>query len=150
MNTNICHIYKTEQLVDSAKIRVIWVQGKGRAVIAKTNINKFELIEMSPTSEIPAEQIKLINNTDVFEYYFVNPEYYLKTNSNTNEVGGYISFGLVSLCNHSKSPNAIVKWLHDDMGTWTELVALEAIKEGEEIEICYTNIDEYSNVDSFI
>lgn len=150
MNTNICHIYKTEQLLDSAKIRVSWVQGKGRAVIAKKNINKFESIEMSPTSEIPADQIKLINNTDVFEYYFVNPECYLKTNSNTNEVGGYISFGLVSLCNHSKSPNAIVKWWHDDMGTWTELVALEAIKEGEEIEICYTNIDEYSNVDAFI
>ncbi|MEZ8042294.1 MULTISPECIES: SET domain-containing protein-lysine N-methyltransferase [Vibrio] len=150
MNTNICHIYKNEQLVDSAKICVNWVKGKGRAVIAKTNINKFELIEMSPTSEIPAAQIKLINNTDVFEHYFVNPECYLKTNSNTNEVGGYISFGLVSLCNHSKSPNAIVKWLHDEMGTWAELVALEAIKEGEEIEICYTNIDEYSNVDSFI
>ncbi|MFW7524520.1 SET domain-containing protein-lysine N-methyltransferase [Vibrio ostreicida] len=149
MNTNICHIYKTEQL-DPDKIRVSWIQGKGRAVIAKTDINKLESIEISPTSEIPADQIKLINNTAVFEHYFVNPEYYLKTNSNTNEVGGYISFGLVSLCNHSKSPNAIVKWLHDEMGTWAELVALEAIKEGEEIEIYYTNIDKYSNVDSFI
>lgn len=135
------------------KLRVNWIEGKGRAVIANTNIEKMESIEVSPASEISANQIDLVNSTDVFEHYFVNPTYYSncsEISDKNNQVGGYISYGLVSICNHSNSPNARVKWFQNEMGPWAELIALDSIREGEEIQIHYTNIEEYSNVGEFI
>jgi len=149
MRTGIFQSNKAKKL-EPNKICVDWVQEKGRFVIAKTNIHKMESIEISPASKIPADQIELINGTDVFEHYFVNPEYHLNPKLLTNGTGGYIAYGLASMCSHSKKPNAIVNWLQDEMGVWAELVALEAIKEGEAIEISYTNIDSYLNADEFI
>ncbi len=44
--------------------------GKGRCVIAKSNFREGELIERAPVLVVPAAQQPLIDQTDLFNYYF--------------------------------------------------------------------------------
>lgn len=151
MKASVIHT-KADSLTPT-KIRVNWSPKKGRIIVARCDIEKAELIELSPASEIPVSQLSVLNNTDLFEYYFVNPVHYASSEQcveDDGQIGGYIPYGLVSLCSHSWSPNATVKWVQDDMGTWSELVSLERIPEGEEVEIYYTNIADYQNVEEFV
>lgn len=62
----------------------------------------------------------------------------------------YLVFGLASFCNHAEKPNASVKWVENEIGLWSHLIAQKDIKEGEEVTLFYTNIDEYSEAEKFV
>ncbi|MEM9213148.1 MAG: SET domain-containing protein-lysine N-methyltransferase [Cyanobacteria bacterium P01_F01_bin.150] len=120
--------------------------GKGRGIVATKNIQKGTLIEAVPASRISHSERNVIEKLDCYRYLFVNPTEYVYESA---KVSGYIVFGMTSLCNHSDSPNACVNWIEDDCGIWAHLEATEEIREGEEVTIFYTNIDEYLDAASF-
>jgi hypothetical protein len=128
-------------------LKVVWIKGKDRGTIATKKIEKGDLIEASPTCSFPPEQRELIDKTSLFEYYFVRQSEYSDANKWVN---GYIVFGLTSLCNHSKKPNARIQWIEDKCGLWTHLIAIESIDVAEEVTISYTNIEEYPPTKDFI
>ena len=119
---------------------------KGRGIAATKLIPKETIIEVAPVASFPAEQMPLINKTEVFKYYFVIPSEYEKSEN----VGGHIVFGLSSLCNHSETPNAYINWVKNEIGLWARLIASKDIQVGEEIFLLYTNINEYSLASEFI
>ncbi len=127
-------------------IEVIRIPKKGRGVVAKQLLSKGTLIESAPASSFSAEQWKPIKKTDIFKYCFVIPSEY----GDKQNVNGHIVFGLSSLCNHSETPNAYVKWLKDEIGLWAHLIALTDIQPDEEVLVYYTNIDEYFLASEFI
>jgi hypothetical protein len=127
-------------------IRVKYFPKKGRGIVATKLILKETLIEVAPVGSFPAEQRPLMNKTEVFEYYFVIPAEY----KNSKNVGGHIVFGLSSLCNHSETPNAYIKWVQDEIGLWAHLIASKDIQPEEEVFVFYTNIDEYRLAHEFI
>lgn len=118
---------------------------KGRGLIASTTIPQGTLIEVAPASSFSKQQWELMQPTDIFKYCFVQASEY---QANT-EVDGYIVFGLVSLCNHSNTPTACIKWVKDEVGWWVHLSALRDIQIGEEVTTFYTNIDQYDAAHQF-
>ncbi|NER80849.1 MAG: SET domain-containing protein [Leptolyngbya sp. SIO1D8] len=127
-------------------IEVKWFPKKGRGVVAKKLLPKGTFIESAPVGSFSSEQWTLIKKTDIFKYCFVIPSEY----SDKQHVNGHIVFGLSSLCNHSETPNAYVKWIKDEIGLWAYLIALTDIQSGEEVSVRYTNIDEYFLATEFI
>jgi len=127
-------------------IEVKKVLSKGRGIMATQDIPQGTLLEVAPVEIFPFEQKHRINETEVFKYYFVKPSEYGKS-KNMNR---YLVFGLASFCNHAEKPNASVKWVENEIGLWSHLIAQKDIKEGEEVTLFYTNIDEYSEAEKFV
>jgi len=71
------------------------VEGKGRGVFSDSPIKKGEMIENSPVIKIPENQIELVEKTDISQYWI-----------NWSGKSGVIGLGLVSMYNHSSTPNA--------------------------------------------
>lgn len=113
---------------------------KGRGVVATEWISQGTLIEKSPVVAFPAKERSILDNTEVFKYYFVIPSEYDKN----HEVGGYLVFGLASFCNHSETPNTHINWVEEETGLSAYLIASQDIQPGEECLLFYTNIDQYS------
>jgi len=122
-------------------IKIDWISGKGRGIVATQPIEKGRLIEAAPVCQFPPRQRKLIDETALSVYCFVKPSEY---SSNKKQASGYIVFGLSSFCNHSEKPNSTVEWVENSIGLWVNLIALQDIHSGEEITMFYTNIDEYT------
>lgn len=127
-------------------IEVKFFPKKGRGILATKPIPKETLIETAPVASFPTEQWQLISKTKMFDYCFVIPSEYEKSQN----VGGYIAFGLSSLCNHSETPNAYINWIKDEIGLWAHLIASKNIQPGEEVLLFYTNINEYPLADEFM
>ncbi|NEO34175.1 MAG: SET domain-containing protein [Symploca sp. SIO3C6] len=127
-------------------IEVKFFPEKGRGIVATKLIPKGTLIEAAPVVSLPAEQIPLIDQTEVFKYYFVIPSEYEKN----QEVQGLLVFGISSFCNHSKTPNAYVKWVKEKEGLWAYLIASKDIQPREEVFLFYTNINKYPLANEFI
>jgi len=109
-------------------------------------IKKGTLIESAPTISFSPEDREIIKKTSIFGRYFVKSDEY----SREKTCNGYIVFGLISLCNHSETPNAYVKWIETDKGLWACLIAAKDIEPGEAITLYYANIDEYPNISEFV
>ncbi|MDJ0555295.1 MAG: SET domain-containing protein-lysine N-methyltransferase [Microcoleaceae cyanobacterium MO_207.B10] len=95
---------------------------------------------------MPPEQLQILNDTKVLDYYFVQPSEYAAT----KKIKGYLVLGLASLCNHAEDPNSYVEWIEDEVGVWSHLLAKKDIKNGEEITLFYTNINEYPDGETFV
>ena len=127
-------------------IEIQTIPRKGRGVVSRQKILDKTLIESSPASVIPPEQIHSIDKTEVFQYYFVRPDEYARHHISR----GYLVFGLASLCNHSDEPNAQVHWVENEVGLWCHLVAQRDIHPNEEITLFYTNFEQYIYKDTFV
>lgn len=119
--------------------------GRGRGIVAQQFIVKGALIETAPVCSFSPEQWSAIDKTDLFKYCFVRPSEY----SSNKTVEGYIIFGLSSLCNHSKNPNAYIEWKRDEIGLWAHLIALQDIPSQAEVFLFYTNISDYPTAHEF-
>ena len=127
-------------------IEVKKITGKGRGIIATESIAQGSLLEVAPVIPFPAEQRAIVDKTELFKYYFVQPMEYVEN----EKAKGYIILGLASLCNHTEEPNSYVDWVEDKVGIWSHLIAKKDIKVGEEITMFYTNIDEYYEANNFV
>ena len=102
---------------------------KGRGIFARTRFVPGALIETAPIIAIPADQCPALDRTILHDYYFHwdgDPE---------GEGSGALALGLLSLCNHSRRPNARVR--RNFAWTTLDLIALAPIAPGEEVTIDY-------------
>jgi SET domain-containing protein len=105
-------------------LRIDYIEGKGRGVIAAKNIKKGTIIERSPVIVIPENELPYMFKTVLTNYNF---------SWGSNESAIALGFG--SLFNHSYSPNATFFTKIEDL--IIEFQALEKIKKGQEITINY-------------
>ncbi|MCC5644675.1 SET domain-containing protein [Nostoc sp. CHAB 5824] len=97
---------------------------KGRGVFAQKRFLKGELIERVPVVVIPAEQVELLDQTILGNYYY-----------DWEDKAAAIALGLSSLINHSYHPNAyyVKKFADREL----DLIAYRDIEAGEEITANY-------------
>ncbi len=106
---------------------VLETEEYGRGVYTSEALNSGDMIELCPIIKIPAGQLKQIDQTKIYDYYFIWEE------------KGYdacIALGYGSLYNHSPSPNAEV--LMDYVDHRIKIIAISSISPGDQIFIDYT------------
>ena len=103
---------------------------RGRGLFAYADIAAGELIDRACTVEIAADQSPALDQMHpIGDFYFEHP---------ADRNAGLMAFGLMSLLNHSSTPNAHVRFhRHDEAGWLIDLVATKAIAVGEEITYRY-------------
>ena len=97
---------------------------KGLGVFAQKRFLKGEMIERSPVVVIPEEQVELIDQTVLSNYYY-----------DWEDISVTIALGLMSLFNHSYDPNTyyVKKFAEREV----EYIAYRDIEIGEEITANY-------------
>ena len=100
---------------------------KGRCIYTSVDLQPNDLIEICPIIKIPSGQLKHIDQTKLYDYYFLWEE---------EGFEACIALGYGSLYNHSSTPNAEVIMDYDD-GT-IRIEATQSIKASSEILIDYT------------
>jgi hypothetical protein len=125
--------------------RLAIVAGKGRGLLADRAIPAGTCLERAPAVRLPAQDRVLIDRTAFFPYTFADPQTFGRT-----EHACLVAFGSLTFCNHSESPNAVVRWTDDAVGPWASLEAIQDISKNEEITVFYTNISEYSSAAMFV
>lgn len=99
---------------------------RGRGVFTAVSISPEDVIEICPVIFIPKQEVDLIHKTVLHDYYFIWPD---------EEAGACIALGFGSLYNHSKQPNAAVRF---DLGAMTmTILCVKDIGQGDEITIDY-------------
>jgi len=102
---------------------------KGRGVFARGPIAAGSLIEAAPVIVVPGAQCPLLDKTVLHDYYFHwdgDPD---------GDSPGAVALGLVTLCNHSRRPNARVR--RNLVRETLDLLALAPIAAGDEVTIDY-------------
>ncbi|MGF1936016.1 MAG: SET domain-containing protein [Nostoc sp. ChiQUE02] len=97
---------------------------KGRGVFAQKRFLKGEIVERAPVVVIPAEQVELLDQTILGNYYY-----------DWEDKAAAIALGLSSLINHSYHPNTyyVKKFADREL----DLIAYRDIEAGEEITANY-------------
>ncbi len=108
---------------------VIESEGKGRGVFTALEIPKEGIIEICPLILIPAAQSTCIDQTELYNYYFIWDNDHLA-----------IALGYGSLYNHSHAPNA--KVIYDFETEEIQIEAILDIEAGSEITINYLDDDD--------
>jgi len=105
-------------------------RGRGRGLFAAAAIATGELIDRACTIPIAVAQCPTLDRLQPLgDFYFRHPE---------DENAGLMVLGLASLCNHADAPNADVLFVNGNgLGWLADLVALRAIRPGEEITYRY-------------
>jgi uncharacterized protein len=112
-------------------IYIAHTPAKGRGVFTALEIPDGSPIEICPLILIPADQNKLIDQTALYDYYFIWDQDHFA-----------IALGYGSLYNHSSMPNAVVIYDFD-----TSEIQIEAIRDilaGEEILINYHDDESFT------
>ncbi len=98
----------------------------GRGVFTRSFILKGAVFEICPVIVLPAEDLPVIHNTRLHDYYFM-------WGWEDNQCA--IALGYGSLYNHAYNPNA--QYLIDIDNETIEFIALRDIQKGEEITVSY-------------
>lgn len=112
----------------------------GIGVFAKSKIKSYTTLERTLAVPLPTEQQSSLFSTVIWEYHFVTSHCLVD-----EPTDGHLLLGLASICNHSWNANAEVLWLRDDTGVWGTLRSIKDVRQGEEVTIFYTNIEDYVN-----
>jgi len=106
-------------------------EGRGRGVFTSEAIEVDGVIELCPLVIIPKEQVKLIHQTVLHDYYFLVP-------NDSGDACFPLGYGLIY--NHSSEPNAEV-FINLDTN-YLEVHCIKKIEAGEEIFINYQDTDD--------
>ncbi len=101
-------------------------EGKGRGVFTAHALSEGDLIEICPLVIVPPDQVKMIHDTILHDYYFLYPE---------PEGSACIALGYGSLYNHQVSRNAKVSY--DLANHELHIICIKEIEAGNEIFIDY-------------
>ncbi len=102
------------------------VESKGRGVFTSLEILPGEVIEICPVILIPDDEIEVLDQTTLYEYYFLWPE---------EDFGACLAMGLGSIYNHSSAPNAMVTY---NLGEASMTIKCwREVRVGDEITIDY-------------
>jgi len=102
------------------------IENGGRGIFAFANIEKGEIIERCPIIVINEDEVKLLEKSELLNYYFMWGE-------NKEKVAICLGFG--SLYNHSYEPNATYEKFPED--NLIKFVAIKDIEKNEEITVNY-------------
>src|SRR3989344_1145497 len=118
------------KLLPSTKIYIdnSSIKQAGRGVFAKQQIQKDEVIEQCPIVLMKEPEVPELRKTELRNYYFMWGE-----DEENHKAAICLGFG--SLYNHSYSPNATYRKLHEK--NLIEFIALGDIKKDEEISVNY-------------
>ncbi len=100
---------------------------KGRGIFAGLELHIGDVIELCPVVVIPKKEVKSIDQTILYEYYFLW--------GTQGDV--CLALGYGSIYNHDDSPNAEAINLLDE--AFIRIVCIRNIKSGEEITISYSD-----------
>ncbi len=105
-------------------------RGRARGLFAIADIPTGALIERACTVEVRADQTGALDAMrPLGDFYFEHPD---------DPKAGLMAFGLMSLLNHSDPGNVAVRWSRDDAVGWlADLIALRAVRAGEELTYRY-------------
>jgi len=101
-------------------------EGRGRGVFTAVDIDKGDIIEYCPLIIIPPAQLKLIDKTIFFDYYYNWPD---------PKGAACIPLGYGSIYNHSNEPNAEI--VLDIDGKVLQFHCLKKTEAGTEIFVDY-------------
>lgn len=104
------------------------VPGQGRGVFTDEKIYKGDLIEICPMLVLPAKDRKFIDETKVFNYYFLWGD---------NHKQSAVALGYGSLYNHSRSANADYESYYEEEEL--HIIAYKDIEPDTEVTINYNN-----------
>jgi hypothetical protein len=115
--------------VPNDRIEIRSDPSKGRGIFARQAIPAGALIEAAPVIIVPAGQCPVIERTILHDYYFH------WDGDADGEGRGAVALGLVTLCNHSRRPNARARrnFAHETL----DLIAVTPIAAGNEVTIDY-------------
>ncbi len=99
---------------------------KGRCVMASRAYIAGEVIEICPVIVVPNEELKHLDLTCLYDYYF-----------NWNEKDAAIALGYGSIYNHSTTPNAAYLTYYDEK--LIHIIAYKHINANTEILINYNH-----------
>ena len=99
---------------------------KGRGVFTSEDLATGEMIELCPILKIPAGQVKQLDSTVIYEYYFLWDE---------EGFEACLALGYGSLYNHSPDPNAEILLDYEDQ--MIKFSSIKDIEAGTEITIDY-------------
>ncbi|MBK8954704.1 MAG: SET domain-containing protein-lysine N-methyltransferase [Saprospiraceae bacterium] len=105
---------------------IMKIAKKGRAVFCATDIPKGALIEICPIIVIPENEVDMIHETELHDYYFVWGD---------RDEQAAIALGYGSLYNHSYQPNA--EYIFDPENESIDVRAIKDIPAGKEITFNY-------------
>lgn len=100
---------------------------KGRGVFANKPFKKGELVERCELIILPAKDIRLIDKTFLYNYYF---------GWGRKQKAAALALGNGSLYNHSYAPNA--RYVKNFDQKIIRFIAIRDIEKGEEIFVNYT------------
>lgn len=98
----------------------------GRGVFTAADVPEQSLLEICPVIVMPREHLKHLDQTGLYDYYFLWGE---------QEDSCAVALGYGSLYNHSYRPNAV--YLPDFEGQALHIIALRNLQAGEEITVNY-------------
>jgi len=101
--------------------------GRGRGVFTAESLNADDLIEICPIIKLPDGQLSHIDQTILYDYYFLWEE---------SGYRGCIVLGYGSIYNHNNNPNADVIFDYGD--SIIKIVSNQEIEAGSELFIDYT------------
>lgn len=104
---------------------------KGRGIFANQDIEPNSCIDFAPT--IPFSNFEDVDKT-VFRNYYFSPRPEVAVNI------GVLILGYMSICNHSKTPNARIEFSNSDIGIVARLISTRNISQHSEIMIDYGNV----------
>ena len=105
---------------------ILQSEGRGRGVFTSEVIEANSTIELCPLVVIPKDEVKLIHQTVLHDYYFLMP-------NDSGKACFPLGYGL--LYNHSAEPNAEV--FINPQTNYLEVCSIKQINSGEEIFINY-------------
>lgn len=115
-------------------IDLIETKEKGRGVIAARDIAVGTVLEISPVFVIPPVYYDIVKAFPFITHTFVWRDCLTDRSKKT----GAIAYGLISFCNHARTPNAKIS--RDYQNKTIKLIAQKQIFRGEEITIKYNNV----------
>lgn len=118
--------------LQTSVVTVRQMKTKGRAVIALINIPKHSVILQSHAVLLSKEDSMKLGDTSLWPYRFA-----------LGDQCAFV-FGEMSFCNHSDTPNAAISWTQlTPASAIASLIALTDISANSEIEIFYSDAEEY-------
>jgi SET domain-containing protein len=120
---------------DRVPVRVVFIDGKGRGVVAERDIRAGELVERAPVLILTEEHRRAVDQTSVADYIFMWEHRTTAEDLYTGKGRTALVLGFTSLLNHSSSPNCdFVRYIEAQA---LDLVATRNISRDEELTIDY-------------
>lgn len=111
---------------DDVEVRTVAKLGRG--VFAATRIATGAVISVNATWPLEPTDLARLELTSIAGHWFDNPE---------KPGHALLALGIISLVNHSSSPNARIEWEKEDIGWIGKLQATATIAPGDQIFIDY-------------